>query len=63
MTVTGVFHRRPYWDSCPYCVTCVHSPLVKTRLGGEMLCRYSCPCGHVWTTRWSIGAVEGREAA
>ncbi len=51
--------RRPYTDRCPQCLDHALNPVRFTQTGGEMVCRYSCPCGHGWTTRWSVGCVEG----
>lgn len=55
--------RDPYADRCPSCDRHVATPERSTRLGDEMACRYVCPCGHMWSTRWLVGAVEGWDAA
>lgn len=56
--------RIPYADRCPNCVAGICPPAGSTRLGDEMACRYTCPsCDHHWTTRWSVGAVEGWDRA
>lgn len=46
---------RLYLDGCPECVTRNHAPIVITRIrGGQVLCRYRCPRGHLWRTSWAI---------
>lgn len=52
--------RVPYSDGCPTCLTRGHLPIVATPTrGGQMVCRYRCPAGHLWRTSWLISAVEG----
>lgn len=57
------FARRPYADTCVACLDHVVDPLVSMTAGGRADCLYLCPCGNTWSCSWSVGAVEGWEAA
>lgn len=61
--MTDPWVRVPYSDLCVECLEHRVQPATSTRLGREMVCRYSCPCGFMWSTRWQIGAVEGWSSA
>lgn len=57
--------RIPYSDGCERCYRSWVPPLIstKTREGQVMVCHYLCHCGHTWFTSWSVGFVEGWDAA